>query len=180
MQVVSVFLFAHGCIWSSTHRASDVSFNVAFQNVSNTFNSEPALEDCCAPLEVPRCGELARNEFHDFFSRPVQNHDNFLEVLPDASVALNYKLYGGDLESFTCPLEGILWNLASCSVKKAIIVVHELIHIISAIEGSARVNGLCINGQIVSNLHFANLLLIHEINDLQCDGRFAATLFLEV
>ena len=100
MQVVSVFLFANGCIRSSTHWASNVGFYVALQNISNTFSSEPALEDCCAPREVPRCGELARNEFHDFFSRPVQNHDNLLEVLPDASVALNHELYVRDLKSF--------------------------------------------------------------------------------
>jgi len=101
MQVVSVFLLAHGCVWSSTHRASDVGLDIAVQNGSNSFSSELALKDCCAPLEVSRCGELARNEFHDFFSRAVQNHDNFLKVLPDASVALNYELHVGDLESLT-------------------------------------------------------------------------------
>ena len=101
MQVVSVFLLAHSCVRSSTHRANDVGLDIALQNVSNTFSGEFALEDCCAPLEVSRCGELARNEFHDFFSRPIQNHDNLLKVLPDTSVALNYELYFGNLESLT-------------------------------------------------------------------------------
>ena len=101
MQVVGVFLLAYGCVWSSTHRASDVGLYIALQNVPNTLSSELALEDCCAPLEVSRCGELTRNEFHDFFSRSVQNHDDLLKVLPDASVALNYELYVGDLESLT-------------------------------------------------------------------------------